>query len=71
MKPPSRNVSASLRGQSPSREGPGPTEKGRIKQGQSAGIWPGERTSGEAAPGRIPSESARHFADKIKPTGGV
>lgn len=71
MKPPSKNVSASLRGQTIATSGPGPTEKGRMKQGQSNGTWPGERTSGQAAPGRIPEGSARHFADKIKSVGGV
>lgn len=72
MKSPSRNVSQSLRGQNNRpTTGPGPSERGRVKQGQSAGIWPGTRTSGQQPPGRRQDNSAEHFADIIKGTGGV
>ena len=42
MKSPSKNVSASLRGQNPSRSGL-QAEIGRIKQGMSSGTIPGQR----------------------------
>ena len=71
MKPPSKNVSESLRSQRPSTTGPGPTETGRMKQGMSSGTWPGTRTTGQQPPGRRCDNSAEQFADIIKSTGGA
>lgn len=71
MKSPSKNVSASLRAQGTKPiSGPGPIERGRVKQGMSAGVWPGERTAGQAPPGSVPDNCARSFANAIKSTGG-
>jgi hypothetical protein len=63
MKPPSKNISKSLRGQSPAgRSGENITVSGITspKQGQ----WPGE--SGlEPAPGKISDRSAHKYAGAV------
>lgn len=65
MKPPSKDVSASLRGQRPSTSGPGPSERGRIKQGMSGGVFPGNRLAGQQPPGKRCDNTAEHFGDLL------
>lgn len=66
MKPPSQSWSASTRAQgSPSTSGPGPSERGKVKQGMSAGVYPGNRMAGNQPPGRRCDNSAETFADKL------
>ena len=65
MKSPSKDISGSLRGQRPSTSGPGPSETGRIKQGMSAGVFPGTRMAGQQPPGRRKDGDPTVFADKL------
>lgn len=66
MKPPSKSINASLRGQNNlSTSGPGPIERGKVKQGMSSGTWPGERQAGLQPPGARCDNSAAHFADVL------
>lgn len=71
MKPPSRSMSHSIRGQgTPPTSGPGPIEKGRIKQGMSAGIWPGDRHAGHQPQGRRCDNAATVFAEPLGSKAG-
>lgn len=65
MKPPSHSMSASTRGQRPATSGPGPSERGRVKQGMSAGVFPGNRLAGNQPPGKRKDNTAESFADKL------
>lgn len=71
MKAPSRSMSDSTRGQgTPATSGPGPKETGRIKQGMSAGIWPGDRRAGHQPPGKRCDNAATQFADPLGSRAG-
>jgi hypothetical protein len=70
MKSPSRSISDSIRGQSISTSGPGPKETGRIKQGMSAGVWPGTRLAGKQPPGTRCDNSAESFAGPLGSKAG-
>ena len=71
MKPPSKSIAASLRGQGTKpTSGPGPIEKGRVKQGMSSGTWPGTRTAGNQPPGRRQDNSAENFAGPLGSKAG-
>lgn len=63
MKSPSKNVTRSLKSQRPSPGRP-MDEVGKVKQGMSAGIWPGERGV-ETAPGSVKEGSAVHAAERV------
>lgn len=69
MKAPSRNISASLRSQSPGGRGPAPVEIGRLKACRPSMTAPGEgRTSkppGGPMGGGRDERSAANFADVL------
>lgn len=65
MKPPSKSWSGSTRAQgTPQTSGPGPTERGKVKQGTSAGVFPGNREAGNQGPGVRRDNTATIFADQ-------
>lgn len=69
MKAPSKNVSASLRGQRlPGQEGM-PISVSQLKSGKSSGVLPGERGV-ERPPGMRHSTNASHYADPLAKAGG-
>lgn len=71
MKPPSKSMSNSLRGQgTPPTSGPGPIEKGRIKQGMSNGTWPGDRRAGHQPQGKRCDNAATIFAGPLGSKAG-
>ncbi len=64
------SYAADLRSQgSRPTSGPGPNERGRVKQGMSPGKWPGTRTSGNQGPGAEKDNSARKFGDALARRG--
>lgn len=65
MKKPPQSYAASTRAQSIKTTGPGPNEVGTVKQGMSAGTWPGTRTAGNQGPGTRCDNASTGFADKL------
>ena len=66
MKKPSMSWSGATRAQgTPATSGPGPNERGRVKQGCSAGVIPGNRMAGNQGPGIRRDNVTTTFADKV------
>lgn len=64
------SYAASTRSTRIATSGPGPIERGSIKQGMSPGKWPGTRTAGNQGPGREDDSSARKFAGPLGSRAG-
>lgn len=58
MKPPSKNMSASLRGQNPPGRGPEPVSTGKLKAANPSMVIPGEGRT-ETAPGTMSRADGR------------
>ena len=66
MKPPSKSWSEGTRSQgTPQTSGPGPTERGKVKQGTSSGTIPGNREAGNQGPGIRRDNTTTLFADDV------